>query len=169
VVCLVLWPVLGPFWSAIIGTREERGARDLLQTVRSTEPAAQRARLAREVGEAIRKLHDAGVDHRDLQLRNIVVAHQKNARRIVIVDLDKAVYHPRGTLPMSARARNLGRLTRSVIKNGLWETRIGEREASAFLEGYTATDPVLRDKLRAWVRRERLKIRIHRLRYRWAG
>src|SRR5262249_60695595 len=29
VLCLALWPAAGSFWSALIGTREERGARDL--------------------------------------------------------------------------------------------------------------------------------------------
>ena len=72
VLCLVLWPVLGPFWSALIGTREERGARHLLDLARELEPAAARIALARDVGQAVRRLHDAGVEHRDLQLRNVL-------------------------------------------------------------------------------------------------
>ncbi len=167
VVCLVLWPVVGPFWSAIIGTREERGARDLLEVARSIEPASQRVQLAREVATAVRRLHDAGVDHRDLQLRNVLVTTAADGqRRIVVVDLDRAVYHPRGEIPVRTRAANLGRLLRSVIKNGLWDDRVGEREAAAFIDAYTAGNEGLRADLRGWVVRERWKIRIHRWRYR---
>lgn len=170
VLCLVLWPVLGPFWSALIGTREERGARHLLELAAQLEPAAERAAFAREVGEAVRRLHDAGVEHRDLQLRNVLAVEQPDGRRrIVVIDLDRAVYHARGGVPVHLRAANLGRLTRSVIKNGLWDRRVGEAEAAALMEGYTGADRALRDALRGWLRRERCKIRLHRLGYRWRG
>jgi 3-deoxy-D-manno-octulosonic acid kinase len=168
VLCLVLWPVLGPFWSAMIGTREERGARHLLELAQQLEPAPARAALAREVGQAVRRLHDAGVEHRDLQLRNVLAVDRgAGARRIVVIDLDRAVYHPGAGVPVHLRAANLGRLTRSVIKNGLWDRRVGDGEASAFLEGYTGEDRALRSELRGWVARERFKIRLHRLGYRW--
>ena len=168
VLCLVLWPVLGPFWSALIGTREERGARHLLELAQELEPAAARGGLAREVGQAVRRLHDAGVEHRDLQLRNVLaVGEPATQRRIVVIDLDRAVYHAQRGVPVRLRASNLGRLLRSVIKNGLWDRRVGEREAAAFLEGYTGEDRALRDELRGWVARERFKIRLHRWGYRW--
>jgi 3-deoxy-D-manno-octulosonic acid kinase len=169
VVCLVLWPVLGPLWSALIGTREERGLQHLLEIAGQLEPAAARTALAREVGQAVRRLHDAGIEHRDLQLRNVLAepGASPGPRRVVVIDLDRAVYHPGSGVPVRARASNLGRLLRSVIKNGLWDRRIGEREAGAFMEGYTGEDRRLRDDLRGWVARERFKIRLHRWRYRW--
>ena len=40
VVCLALWPAAGPFWSALIGTREERGARDLYEVLVATRRRA---------------------------------------------------------------------------------------------------------------------------------
>jgi 3-deoxy-D-manno-octulosonic acid kinase len=167
VLCLVLWPVAGPLWSAVIGTQEERDAVDLLETARRCPAPARRLELARQTGRAIRRLHDAGVEHRDLQLRNILAVGAGDAPRIVVVDLDKALYHPQGGVPVRRRAGNLGRLTRSVVKNGLWEAQVGPSEASAFLEGYLEGDARLRDALRGWVARERLKLRLHRLRYRW--
>jgi 3-deoxy-D-manno-octulosonic acid kinase len=168
VLCLVLWPVFGPFWSALIGTREERGARHLLELAQDLEPAAARSALAGEVGRAVRRLHDAGVEHRDLQLRNVLAVEEPPAaqRRIVVIDLDRAVYHAQRGVPVRLRASNLGRLLRSVIKNGLWDRRVGEREAAAFMEGYTGEDRVLREELRGWVARERFKIRLHRWGYR---
>ena len=167
VLCLVLWPVLGPFWSGLIGTREESGARDLLGAARTVEPAKARAELALDAGRAIRKLHDAGVDHPDLQVRNVLSQDDNGKRRIVVIDLDRAAYYTSGGLPIRRRAANLGRLLRSVVKTGLWPERIGETESAAFLEGYIDGDRDLRDALRGWLRRERLKLRLHTWRYRW--
>lgn len=169
VVCLVLWPVWGPFWSALIGTREERAARTLLELARELDAQAERLELARETGRAVKHLHDAGVEHRDLQLRNVLaVAEPGGRRRIVVIDLDRAVHHRgRSGVPIAKRAANLGRLLRSAIKNGLWNARVGESEAAAFLEGYTGEDQGLREALRGRATHERWKIRLHRWRYRF--
>jgi 3-deoxy-D-manno-octulosonic acid kinase len=169
VLCLALWPAAGPFWSALIGTREERGARDLLDALLGASDAKARRALLREVGAAVRKLHDAGVDHRDLQLHNILVAEDGGTRRIVVVDLDRAVYHPRGGLAPRLRARNLGRLTRSAVKAGLFRGPIGRRELAAFVGAYTGRDRKLRAALRGWIRREQWKLWLHRLGYRLSG
>ncbi len=164
VLCLVLWPALGPLWSALIGTREERGACDLLDAVEASRQPRESIALARAVGTAIRKLHDAGVEHRDLQLRNILVTGG-DAKRIVVVDLDRAVFHRYGRVPAGARARNLGRLARSATKTGLWGGRIGPRELAAFSGAYTAGDRTLRRELRALIPRERARLAAHRLTY----
>ena len=164
VVCLVLWPVFGPFWSAVIGTREERPARDLLTAIQDAPDEATCVRLGRRVGVAIRKLHDSGVEHRDLQLRNILVADDAD-ERIVVVDLDRAVFHRYGRVPVSRRARNLGRLARSAGKCGLWGNPIGRRALAAFAGAYTRGSRDLRSELRAFVGRERLKLLAHRLTY----
>jgi serine/threonine protein kinase len=169
VLCLALWPAFGPFWSALIGTREERGARDLLDALLSAPSVDARRELLHEVGAAVRKLHDAGVDHRDLQLHNILSVEEGGERRIVVVDLDKAVYHPRGGLSPKLRARNLGRLTRSAVKAGLLRGPIGKRELSAFVGAYTGRDRKLRAALRGWIQREQWKLALHRLGYRLSG
>jgi Lipopolysaccharide kinase (Kdo/WaaP) family len=117
----------------------------------------------------VRRLHDAGVDHRDLQLHNILVAEDSGRRRIVVVDLDRAVYHPRGGLPPRMRARNLGRLTRSAVKAGLFRGPIGRRELAAFIGAYTGRDRRLRAALRGWIRSEQWKLALHRLGYRLSG
>ncbi len=169
VACLVLWPAAGPLWSALIGTREERGATDLFEVLRGRDDARARRAILREVGAAVRRLHEAGVDHRDLQLRNILVVEDGGKRRIVVIDLDRAVYYPRGRLAPRLRARNLGRLARSAVKTGLWGERIGRRELAAFAAAYVARDRRLRKELRGWIRREQWKLALHRLGYWLSG
>ncbi len=165
VLCLVLWPVLGPLWSALIGTREESQVQDLHEVMVTLEDAGARRRVLREVGSAIRRLHEAGVEHRDLQLRNILVGLGPPPR-IVLVDLDRARFHPRGTMSSGRRASNLGRLARSAVKTGLWGSpRLGRRELAALVGAYSAGNRRLRSELRAHVGYERLKLAAHRLTY----
>ncbi len=166
VACLALWPVAGPLWSALIGTLEEPDAHDLLEVLEATDVPRIRCRLARQVGRALQRLHDAGLEHRDLQVRNILAVGPN--RRIVVVDLDKATFHVGGPVPAGRRADNLGRLFRSIVKNGLLGSRVGRRELAAFLGGYTRDQRALRRELRSWLPRERLKLAMHRLRYRFS-
>jgi hypothetical protein len=79
------------------------------------------------------------------------------------------VYHPRGALAPRLRARNLGRLTRSAVKAGLFRGPIGKRELAAFVGAYTGTDRRLRAELRGWIRGEQWKLALHRLGYRLWG
>ena len=123
VLCLVLWPVLGPLWSGVIGTLEVPAAHDAGAWLGASATRDARIRLAREVGAAVRSLHDAGVEHRDLQLGNILVSSSET-QRVVLVDLDRAVFHRPGAVPLSRRAQNLGRLARSAHKTGLWRERL---------------------------------------------
>jgi len=67
-----------------------------------------------QVGKVIRDLHDAGVWHADLQVRNILV---DGGGAVHVLDFDKA--RRAGRLGTVARARNLMRLRRSFEKNGL--------------------------------------------------
>jgi hypothetical protein len=170
VACVVAWPAAGPLWSALIGTVEVEDGEELLGWMRRTREAPARIAIARHVGEATRRLHDAGIEHRDLQLRNILVRraeeHAPEAPRIVVIDLDGASYHGSGGVPVVRRAQNLGRLARSVIKLGLWDDAIGPRERAAFLSGYLRRDRSLRRELRSYVPRERIKLRWHQLGYR---
>ena len=165
-VCLILWPVLGPFWSAGIGTREERNATDLLEALRGERDPRRRAALLQAVGSAIEKLHSAGLEHRDLQLRNILVA-DRSTSRIVVVDLDRAIFHRHAGVPVSRRADNLGRLARSAVKLGLWGAPLGKRDLAAFLRGYTGGRRKLRQELMARLPRERLKLALHGRTYRF--
>jgi 3-deoxy-D-manno-octulosonic acid kinase len=174
VLCLGAWPVVGPLWSALIGTLEEEGARDLLAAAAEIGAAhppreASRARcaLAREVGRAIRRLHDAGVEHRDLQLRNVLLACRDGQQRVVVVDLDRARFHPGEALETPRRARNLGRLIRSGVKATYTGAELGRRELAALLAGYTEGDRSLRSALRDLAARERAKLALHRLTYRF--
>lgn len=166
--CTVVWPRLGPLWSALIGTRLESGALDGVDAIARARSAAERVRLARAAGRALRKLHEVGVDHADLHLRNLLVHDLHGSPRVVVIDLDRARFLDR-PLPPSRRAGNLGRLIRSAVKHALWPEPLGRRELAAFLGAYTAEDRSLRSALRTHATRERALLALHRIGYRLAA
>jgi len=165
VLCVVVWPVIGPFWSALIGTREIPDAADLAVALGQAPAARDCIALARRAGHAVGRLHAAGIQHRDLQLRNIMVGRGATPG-LVVIDLDRAVSHAAGLLP-EQRAQNLGRLARSVVKCGLWGERVGPRALAAFVSAYLAGDRALRGQLRRRLGREQTKLPLYRMTYRF--
>ena len=67
------------------------------------------------LARSLRDLHDAGLDHPDLNLNNVLVVARSYGPRLVFVDLDRARLR---TTPLgdAARRRGLARLRRSAAK-----------------------------------------------------
>ena len=86
--------------------------------------------MARRCGALIARMHDAGIWHADLQLRNILIT----AEGPYLIDFDGA--KRMGRVPPLQRARNLLRLRRSLQKNG-----VSASIYNAVLEGYGGPPP----------------------------
>ncbi len=99
----------GPFYRLSLVSREIEGASDLLSLAGTLAPAEKRD-LLRRVADEMRRLHEAGVYHADLTMKNILVAGDA----VYIIDLDKALLTGRrdGRLDVA----NLSRLNRSIVK-----------------------------------------------------
>ena len=96
---------------------------------------ARRTELFRAVGRLVRRVHDAGFVHPDLQLRNLVVNDAAPPPEAWLLDVDTCrSIHPRDE---AARRRNLDRFYRSWEK---WNTAHGPRltpdDRSAFEDAY---------------------------------
>jgi glycosyltransferase involved in cell wall biosynthesis/tRNA A-37 threonylcarbamoyl transferase component Bud32 len=100
------------------------GWRDLAELLRGAGPDPES--LA-EIGRVLRRLHDGGVDHGDLNVKNLMVGPDGG---VAVLDFDPA----RGgrTLSLSLRRRRLRRLQRSMLKT----TGRTEPWFSAILAGY---------------------------------
>jgi 3-deoxy-D-manno-octulosonic acid kinase len=107
----VAWKKHRVFYRGSIATRRIPGE-TLLEFLMEDENEKRSACLL-EAGKAIRGMHDKGVWHADLQLKNLMVAGED----VWIIDLDGARKSP--SLRDSARARNLLRLRRSFEKHGV--------------------------------------------------
>jgi 3-deoxy-D-manno-octulosonic acid kinase len=104
----VVWERRALLYRGAIATRSLE-ARTLLDYLNSSETKASLLVLC---GQRIREMHDLGVWHADLQVKNIMT----DGSKIWILDFDNA----RMGKPLSdrARSRNLLRLRRSLEKHG---------------------------------------------------
>ncbi|MBB3190102.1 3-deoxy-D-manno-octulosonic acid kinase [Halomonas cerina] len=96
----------GLTYQAALITARILGARALAERLASGEADAG---LLREVGRTVRRFHDAGLDHVDLNARNLLIDHED---RVWLIDLDRC----RRRRPGPWRQANLDRLARSLAK-----------------------------------------------------
>ncbi|MFO7957312.1 MAG: lipopolysaccharide kinase InaA family protein [Candidatus Brocadiia bacterium] len=117
-VALRVEPVFGPVVRAHFVSELIQGARNLLDVCADlrgesgTDPP--RAHAARAVAGSIADLHDAGILHGDLNLKNILLRGLPDRPEVFIIDFDRARVLPE--LALDQRMRNLERLDRSVVK-----------------------------------------------------
>lgn len=70
--------------------------------------------IIREVGRLVRRMHDAGLDHADLHLKNIFMSGEPQKRNFYLLDFDKAHIVPNMT--PQQRRKNLQRFHRYLEK-----------------------------------------------------
>ena len=104
-------PLLYQGWLAM---EEIVGARDLTSRWEGTQLAG-RAEIAATM-RLVRRMHDAGIEHRDLNLGNLLLRDRpQDGYEAFVVDLDRARLHP-APLALRLRKRGLGRMWRSYVK-----------------------------------------------------
>lgn len=131
-------------WRHGLVTREVEGAVDLAHALAAFPAGRERRRALRAAGAAVRRLHDAGVDHVDLNLKNVLLRPDGQA---LVIDLDRCRLGP-GPAPAPVREENLLRLLRSWTKLGVQapgRTRPGD--PLALLLAYAPDDRALRRRL----------------------
>lgn len=95
------------FYQAAILVRRIPGAEPLPASARARDD-----RLWEQVGQVIRRFHDAGLDHVDLNVDNILVA----GKSVYLIDFDRCRLRGGQGGRSAWRERNLQRLRRSVEK-----------------------------------------------------
>lgn len=166
----------GPFfYRYLLVVREVAGASNLLNLARTALPAVKR-RVARELGSAVRQMHDRGVYHGDLTMKNILVSGlpseafqgnganggtakegHANGLKIHFIDFDGSRFEPRreGALAQA----NLDRLNRSVVKLFAPGGPITRTDKMRFLLSYAGG----RDEARRLARACGRRLWMHRL------
>ncbi|MFQ3788611.1 3-deoxy-D-manno-octulosonic acid kinase [Halomonas sp. A29] len=94
----------GPTYSAALITVRIPTAHALVERLNAAAPA-----LLEEVGTTVRRFHEAGLDHVDLNARNLLVDDDD---KVWLIDLDRCRLRP----PGAWREANLERLGRSLAK-----------------------------------------------------
>lgn len=91
--------------------------------------------MYQKIGKQIRKLHDANVNHTDLNIHNILIDDKD---QVWIIDFDKCHFEQEQNKPNHWQAKNLARLKRSFHKelkkrNIKWQVNT---DWNALLKGY---------------------------------
>jgi tRNA A-37 threonylcarbamoyl transferase component Bud32 len=128
-----------PFYKAYFLSLEIPHVKDLIQYLRevgthpSHENLSLKRKMIRSAGHLLRKFHQSGFFHRDLQLKNILVAGEQ----LLLIDFDRS--YRKQILSTQERMKNLLRLNRSLEKwrrLGLPITRTDQwRFFSVYAEG----------------------------------
>jgi 3-deoxy-D-manno-octulosonic acid kinase len=161
-------------YRADLVTREIEGARDLqayLESVAGGERAwarEDRNRTVTRVAGLVRRMHDAGLHHADLNLKNVLVRGEGQDLECFVIDLDKArmLDEPVGH---RGRLENLLRLYRSLEKRGFARATVTLRDMVRFAGVYSAGDRTLMAAMKHWIRTPPLSLRMHRFFWRLAG
>lgn len=120
----------GPSYEAALITVRLPGARPLAECLSSSEPA-----LLERVGATIARFHAAGLDHVDLNARNLLV---DDHARVWLIDLDRC----RLRKPGRWQAANLDRLARSLAKFSA-----SDESMAAIRRGYALSEKCLRSTI----------------------
>jgi 3-deoxy-D-manno-octulosonic acid kinase len=134
VLAAIVESVAGPVYRGWLVTRRLQGARDLWAAAQAEVPDAKRADWE-AAARAVRAMHRCGVDHRDLNLKNILVRSENGSARGYIIDFDKSRLYPGEVLPPRAK-NNLDRLERSINKLDPGRRHITAADWDLFLRVY---------------------------------
>jgi 3-deoxy-D-manno-octulosonic acid kinase len=117
-----------PGYEALLATRWIEGAEELAGWLAARGRGPEREAVLRAAGSQVARLHDAGIGHPDLNLRNVLVAEDG----VLLLDLDRARRYPRA-VPPGRRGRDLRRLLRSARKLGV---ELDAADLAALAGGY---------------------------------
>lgn len=151
-------PVLGPLCRLLYISEEIPDSEDLihyccrLNDYPPETAALEKRGVITEAARQIRKMHDLGVYHADLHLKNLLLRRrQLETPEVYIIDFDRASVP--GPLALSQRCRNLKRLARSVRKMRVAHELLTNWDRLRFLRAYLRGLPQARALLRRWARK----------------
>ncbi|MBN1919185.1 MAG: glycosyltransferase [Verrucomicrobia bacterium] len=150
-----------PFYRYWVLSKEIAGCTNLLEYLRERRPRRERIAAVAAAARAVAAMHDAGLYHADLHLKNILVRFDASGEaRAFIIDFDKAVLEPH--MSMQRRFTNLRRLWKSAEKARAAGFAIARSDMVRFLVEYAGEDFICHRELA----RHASGMRWHRWRYR---
>lgn len=142
------WPILPFLYQPYFLSLEVPRAKDLIQYFQELgphpvgEPLFIKRKIIRSAGILLRKFHEAGFFHGDLQLKNILV----EGDRLLLIDFDRS--YRKKVLPNKERIKNLLRLNRSVEKWRRLGLPITRTDRWRFFLAYAGDDVKIREAMK---------------------
>lgn len=174
VIAIVKNKIMGPLYKCQLVSKEITCAIDLMVLLLNPEKiqfVAQKRQIINKVAKAVKEMHDAGIYHADLHLKNILVQFAEGGEiNVYIIDLDKS--KQREKISIYKRMKNIMRLDRSVEKmlrgnrDTFGETflfPISKTDKLRFLKEYVASGNKSVKSLRYYIQSYRTSHNFHRL------
>jgi tRNA A-37 threonylcarbamoyl transferase component Bud32 len=118
VIAIVKNKIIGPLYKCRLVSKEITSAIDLMVLLLNPEKnqfVAQKRQIINKVAKAVKEMHDAGIYHADLHLKNILVQFAEDGKvNVYIIDLDKS--RQREKISLHKKMKNIMRLDRSLEK-----------------------------------------------------
>jgi len=126
----------GPFYRGCLVTRELSDAQDLWTVLQDGSLGPERLRaILKATADTVSHMHQEGVYHSDLNLKNILIRKKPECVEGYIIDFDKAKLFL-GKLPPVLVKKNLDRLLRSALKLDPERRYLSSASWHEFLEFY---------------------------------
>jgi len=173
VIAIVKNTVLGPVYKCRLVSKEITGAIDLMELLLNPEEnklVARKRQIINRVAIAVKEMHDVGIYHADLHLKNILVHSAAGKVNVYIIDLDKSRQYER--ISFHKRMKNIMRLDRSVEKmiinnrvtfGETYPFPISRTDKLRFLKEYIKTDSKSEKPLRYYIQSHKTSHNLHKL------
>ena len=118
IIAIIKNKIVGPFYKFQLVTREITNSVDLIELLLSPEKNQldiKKKEIINKLAMAVKEMHDAGIYHADLHLKNILVQSDEGENvNVYIIDLDKSKQYEK--ISFQRRMKNIMRLDRSFEK-----------------------------------------------------
>ena len=148
----------GGWYRGYLITRYLPSALDLISYLDKELEVKRRKAVIEKAGESVRKIHQAGIYHADLHLKNFLV--EEKGPKVYLIDFDKSKIFP--LLKPSRRMQNLKRLDRSAEKLTRYGLPLTKGDKRAFCHAYASGDKEIRPYLKNYLKRYRWHTILHR-------
>jgi tRNA A-37 threonylcarbamoyl transferase component Bud32 len=148
----------GGWYRGYLITKYLPTATDLISYLDKEPQGERRKAIIEKAAEAVKRMHQGGMYHADLHLKNFLVDEKKT--KVYLIDFDKSEVYPR--LKPLTRMKNLKRLDRSaekLIRHGLSLTQ-GDKKT--FCRIYTSGDREIRPYVKTYKQRYHWYQRLYR-------
>jgi tRNA A-37 threonylcarbamoyl transferase component Bud32 len=148
----------GGWYRGYLITRYLPSATDLISYLDKKSEEERRRAIIEKAGEAVKRIHQAGIYHADLHLKNFLV--EGRGSTVYLIDFDKSEVFPH--LKPSRRMKNLKRLDRSAEKLTRHGLPLTKQDKRTFCHAYASGDKEIRPYLKNYLKRYRWHTLLHR-------
>ncbi|MBO1223261.1 MAG: hypothetical protein JYX80_02420 [Candidatus Scalindua sediminis] len=169
IIAIVMKNIVGPLYKCKLVSKEITDTVDLMELLLRSDKnslLARKRQIISEVAKAIKEMHDVGIYHADLHLKNILIQPTGNGTfKVYIIDLDKSRQF--GEIGLNRRRKNILRLDRSLEK---FKRNASDRKAlpvtntdkMRFLREYIGTDSESKKTLKSYLKTYQTTHKLHR-------